>query len=154
MIVDFDALTGLLQTVAMVDGAFDPLHAGHLEYFDEARRRLALPLLCNVASDRYICSKGRPPLLAEGDRARIIDSLRQISYTHINRFDTETVLEQLQPRYYVKGNDWKARGLPPRQVEICRRHHIDIVYLDTKTDSSTGILQRFIDEWIRLHPPL
>jgi len=136
----------------MVDGAFDPLHGGHLDYFDEALRQLQIPLLCNVASDRYIRTKGRPPLLGEGDRARIIDALRQISYTHINRFDTETILEQLQPRCYVKGNDWKAQGLPPRQVEICGRLGIDVVFLDTKSDSSSGILNRFIDEWTRQHP--
>lgn len=152
MILTFDELPSLKGQVAMVDGAFDPLHAGHLEYFDEAIRRLRLPLLCNVASDAYIRTKGRPPLLSEDDRARVIDALRQISYTHVNRFDTETILEQLQPRCYVKGNDWKEQGLPPRQIEICRRLGIDIVYLDTKKDSSTGILKRFIDEWTRLHP--
>ena len=53
--------------VAMVDGAFDPLHHGHIEYF-KAARGLGVPLLCNVASDRYVRTK-HPPLLPE-DSAR------------------------------------------------------------------------------------
>lgn len=125
----------------MVDGAFDPLHAGHIEYF-RAAAALDLPLLCNVASDRYVERK-HPPLLPEGQRAAVVDAIRYISYTHINQFDTETILEHLRPKYYVKGKDWEARGLPPRQVEICQRLGIGIVYLDTVVDSSTRLLERF-----------
>ncbi|MEW6319611.1 MAG: adenylyltransferase/cytidyltransferase family protein [Acidobacteriota bacterium] len=137
--------------VAMVDGAFDPLHAGHIEYFREAAARVARPLLCNVASDRYVRTKGRPPLLPEQARAVVVDAVRYISYAHVNQHDTETILEQLRPSHYVKGADWKARGLPPRQVEICRRMGIEIVYLDTMLDSSSRLLERFAEEWTRIH---
>ena len=124
----------------MVDGAFDPLHRGHIEYF-RAATTLGLPLLCNVASDRYVRTK-HPPLLPEGDRAVIVDAIRFISYTHINQFDTETILRELRPRYYVKGRDWVGR-LPPDQVAICAELGIDVVYLDTVLDSSSRILQQF-----------
>lgn len=141
MILAFDELPRYAGQVAMVDGAFDPLHAGHIDYFREAAR-LGVPLLCNVASDRYVATK-HPPLLPEGQRAAIVDAIRYITYTHVNQVDTETILEQLRPRYYVKGRDWEARGLPPRQVEICDRLGIGVVYLDTVRDSSTRILNRF-----------
>jgi cytidyltransferase-like protein len=152
MILDFEALPQLAGRVAMVDGAFDPLHAGHIEYFRTAAETVGVPLLCNVASDRYIRTKGRPPLLGEETRAIVVDALRDISYTHVNQHDTETILEQLRPSHYVKGADWKARGLPPRQVEICGRLGIRIVYLDTMRDASSRIIERFIDEYTRLHP--
>jgi cytidyltransferase-like protein len=141
MIVAFEDLPEYAGAVAMVDGAFDPLHAGHIDYF-RAAAELGVPLLCNVASDRYVSTK-HPPLLPEEQRAVVVDAIRYISYTHINRFDTETVLEQLRPRYYVKGKDWEARGLPPRQVEICGRLAIGVVYLDTVRDSSSRLLDRF-----------
>jgi cytidyltransferase-like protein len=141
VILAFDELPQYAGLVAMVDGAFDPLHAGHIDYF-RAAAGLGMPLLCNVASDRYVSTK-HPPLLPEDQRAQIIDAIRHITYTHINQFDTETVLEQLRPVYYVKGRDWEERGLPPRQVEICARLAIEVVYLDTVRDSSTRILERF-----------
>jgi hypothetical protein len=56
------------------------------------------------------------------------------------------VLRQLRPRYYVKGSDWRARGLPPEQDVICREHGIEIVYLDTVLDSSSRLLQQFADQ--------
>ena len=141
MIVSFDQLKEYRGRVAMVDGAFDPLHHGHIQYFRAAVDAAGVPLLCNVASDAYVRTK-HPPFLPEEQRAAIIDAIRYIEYTHVNRFDTETILRELRPKYYVKGKDWDGR-LPPEQARICAEHGIGIVYLDTIFDSSTRILERF-----------
>ena len=143
MILTFEQLKEYRQSVAMVDGAFDPLHRGHIEYF-KAACALGLPVLCNVASDRYVRTK-HAPLLPEDQRAAVVDAIRYITYTHVNQFDTETILRELRPRYYVKGNDWRGR-LPPEQVTICGEHAIEVVYLDTVLDSSSRILQQFTQE--------
>jgi cytidyltransferase-like protein len=141
MILTFDQLKDHRGQVAMVDGAFDPLHHGHIAYF-KAAHELGVPVLCNVASDRYVRTKHRP-LLTETQRATVIDAIRYIDYVYIYEIDTETVLRQLRPRYYVKGSDWRDRGLPPEQMTICREHGIEIVYLDTVLDSSSRLLQQF-----------
>jgi cytidyltransferase-like protein len=142
MILEFEQLRDYRGRVAMVDGAFDPLHRGHIEYFRAAAAAVNVPLLCNVASDRYVSTK-HPPLLPEDQRAAIVDAIRYITYTHVNRFDTETVLDELRPKYYVKGKDWEGR-LPPEQVRLCAKHDIGVVYLDTVLDSSSRILEQFL----------
>jgi len=142
MILTFDELPMYRGVVAMVDGAFDPLHRGHIEYFRTASEQLGVPLLCNVASDGYVRTK-HPPLLPEDQRAAVVDAIRYISYTHVNQFDTETILKQLRPKYYVKGRDWEGR-LPPEQVRVCADHGIGVVYLDTVFDSSSRILEQFL----------
>ena len=144
MILGFDELKQYRGRVAMVDGAFDPVHRGHIEYFRAAGERLDVPLLCNVASDRYVRTK-HPPLLPEEQRAAVVDAIRYITYTHINQFDTETILRELRPRYYVKGKDWEGR-LPSEQVAICRECGIEVVYLDTVLDSSSRILKQFCEQ--------
>ena len=142
MIVSFDQLKEYRGRVAMVDGAFDPLHRGHIDYFRAAHERLDVPLLCNVASDRYVRTK-HPPLLDEDQRAAVVDAIRYITYTHVNQFDTETILRELRPKFYVKGKDWEGR-LPPEQVAICRDCGIEVVYLDTVTDSSSRLLKQYL----------
>ena len=142
MILTFDELPAYRGAVAMVDGAFDPLHRGHIEYFRIASQQLDVPLLCNVASDGYVRTK-HPPLLPEDQRAAVVDAIRYISYTHVNQFDTETILKQLRPKYYVKGRDWEGR-LPSEQVRICADYGIGVVYLDTVLDSSSRILEQFL----------
>ena len=141
MIVSYGDLAAQRGAVAMVDGVFDPLHAGHIEYF-QAAADLGAPLLCNLAPDRYLEAK-HFPILPQTERAKVIDALRPISFVHPNAFDTEAVLQELRPKYYVKGDDWKGR-LPAKQASICAEHGIEIVYLDTVRNSSSGILRRFL----------
>jgi cytidyltransferase-like protein len=143
MKVGFEDLKQYQHQVAMVDGAFDPLHQGHIEYFRQAHQ-LGLPVLCNIAPDQYV-SRKHSPLLSAEQRAAIIDSIRYVALTHVNPFDTETVLRELRPRYYVKGKDWEGR-LPQEQVKICPQYGIEIVYLDTVLGSSTQILQRYFSQ--------
>lgn len=143
MIVTTEQLPDLAGSVAMVDGGFDPLHAGHIAYFQEAHA-LGVPLLCNVSADEWVERK-HPPLLAQGERGAVIDSIRWVDYVHLSRTTTADVLRALRPRYYVKGADWRGR-LPNEEVEVCVDYGIEVVYLETVIDSSTAILERFVRE--------
>ena len=140
MIIGYKDLKQYRKKVAMVDGAFDPLHHGHVEYFSRAKE-VGGTLLCNIAPDSYTAVK-HPPLLPAPQRAEVIDALRPIDYTHVSPVDTETVLRELQPTHYIKGKDWEGR-LPPEQVRICEKEGIQIVFLDTVRDSSTQLLKTF-----------
>jgi len=140
MIIGYKDLKNYRRKVAMVDGAFDPLHHGHVEYFTQARE-VGGTLLCNIAPDSYTAAK-HAPLLPAAQRARVIDALKPIDYTHVSPVDTETVLRELQPTHYIKGKDWEGK-LPPEQVRICEKEGIEIVFLDTVRDSSTQLLKTF-----------
>ncbi|HWT92276.1 MAG TPA: adenylyltransferase/cytidyltransferase family protein [Solirubrobacteraceae bacterium] len=142
MIVTTEELGSLRQAVAMVDGGFDPLHPGHVEYF-RAAQALGVPVLCNVSGDHYVARK-HPPLLAEDDRVRLIDALRPIDYVHLSRTSTEEILQRLQPRFYVKGADWRDK-LPAEQVRICAEQGTEIVYLDTVLNSSSRLLRDYVE---------
>jgi cytidyltransferase-like protein len=132
------------REVAMVDGCFDPLHVGHVRYLQVAAE-LGLPLLCNVQDDAYIRRvKSRRPLLPEQQRVALVDALKPVAFTHLCRTSTHDVLARLRPRKYVKGMDWKSRGLPEEERDVCRRQETEIVYLDTKLDSSTNIVNQFL----------
>lgn len=142
MIVDLAELAGHRGAVTMVDGGFDPLHAGHIGYF-EAAAGLGLPVLCNVAGDDWVARKHRP-LLPQAERAAVIDSIRWIDLVHLSAGPTVDVLAALEPRYYAKGADWEGR-LPAEETALCAERGIEIVYLDTVRDSSTAILERYAD---------
>lgn len=143
MIIRHDELGRLRGRVSMVDGCFDPLHAGHVEYFRQAAA-LGRPVLANVQSDAYIASaKGRANLLPEDERVALIDALRDIAYVHLCRTSTADVLERLRPAAYVKGADWRGT-LPAEQLAICEREGIEVVFLDSVLGSSTSLVQRFL----------
>jgi cytidyltransferase-like protein len=142
VILTGEALVRHRGKVAMVDGCFDPLHHGHVEYF-RAAAALGAPVFCNIASDEYLRRKKHPPLLSETARAQVIDALRFVSFTHINITSTAAVLDELAPRYYVKGRDWEGR-LPLNEIAACERHGIELIYVDTVRDSSSRLLQDYL----------
>ena len=143
MILNYKDLNKYEKKVVMVDGGFDPLHIGHVNYFEEASK-LGFPVLCNVQSDKYIREiKNRPNLLPEEQRIKLIDSFKSISYVHLCRTSTHDILAQLKPLKYVKGLDWKKKSLPEIEKQVCREFGIEIIYLDTVLDSSTNIFDNF-----------
>ena len=102
MRVSFSELPDFSDHV-LVDGAFDPLHAGHIAYLEQARSLWAMPsqILCAVASDEQIREKGRAPLLPQASRVAVMDALCDAVYAKDR--PTEQLIEQLRPKVYLKG---------------------------------------------------
>lgn len=145
MIITTNELVGYAGRVTMVDGSFDPLHEGHIAYF-LAAKKLGNPVLCNIAADSWTESK-HAVLLPVEQRAIVIDAIKHIDFVHISNDTTATVLTKLRPAIYAKGSDWKDRGgIPANENEICKLHEIKVVYLETVTNSSTALLQKFSGE--------
>jgi cytidyltransferase-like protein len=140
MILTTDELPRYSGQVAMIDGGFDPIHPGHVEYMREAAG-LGAPVLCNVSSDDWVGRK-HAPLLGQEERVKVIDAIRYIDYTHASSVSTVAILRELRPRFYVKGADWRGR-LPEDELAACEELAIEPVFLDTVLDSSTRILERY-----------
>jgi len=142
MIVEFSDLPKYAGAVAMVDGSFDPIHDGHIAYFEQAAA-LGLPLLCNVASDEWTANK-HAVLLTQMQRGVVLGAIRYIAYVHIASSSTLEVLKVLRPKIYVKGDDWLKRGgVPQAEMELCAELGIEVKYLDTVHNSSSDLL----DNW-------
>jgi glycerol-3-phosphate cytidylyltransferase-like family protein len=139
MLLTTDQLPRHHQQLAMVDGSFDPIHDGHIAYF-KAASELGVPLLCNVAPDSWTVTK-HPVFLEQKQRGIVLDAIRYISFVHLASIATVEVLRLLQPKFYIKGNDWVARGgVPEVEAAVCGEFGIEVVYLPTVTNSSSKIL--------------
>jgi len=132
----------MIKKVILVDGVFDPIHEGHIEYLNKASK-LGDKLILNLASDNEVWEK-RPdlgPFLTYNARKSILQNLKAVE--KVVGFDTLEALKKIKPNIYVKGDDWKNK-LPNEELEYCKKNRIKINYLNTKLNSSTGILERFL----------
>jgi bifunctional ADP-heptose synthase (sugar kinase/adenylyltransferase) len=85
--------------------------------------------------------------LGAPQRAVVIDAIKFVDFVHVSTGSTASVLAELRPLAYAKGSDWKARGgVPKEELEICKKHNIQVVYLETVFNSSSEILKKFSSE--------
>jgi cytidyltransferase-like protein len=93
------------KRIVLCHGAFDLVHVGHLNHFEEARS-LGDVLVVTVTADDFITKK-RSVSFHEEYRLRQLAALELIDYVAIVR-DPSAVpaLEALQPDVYVKGSEY------------------------------------------------
>ena len=63
-----------MKKIVLVTGGFDPLHAGHIEYF-KAARALGDELVVGLNSDEWLTRKKGRPFMSFKDRCAIIQEL-------------------------------------------------------------------------------
>jgi D-beta-D-heptose 7-phosphate kinase/D-beta-D-heptose 1-phosphate adenosyltransferase len=97
------------QRVAFTNGCFDVLHAGHVQYLQEARAQADL-LVIGLNSDagvRQLKGPGRPVQPVEA-RAQVLAGLQAVDFVIV--FEEPTPLELIQairPDVLVKGADYR-----------------------------------------------
>lgn len=70
--------------LVLVTGGFDPLHSGHIEYFQEAKK-LGDKLVVGINSDEWLTRKKGRPFMPFKERATIIENLSMVD--HVISFD-------------------------------------------------------------------
>ena len=97
------------KKIVFTNGCFDIIHAGHVEYLQEAAE-LGDVLIIGLNSDESVKRlKGRNrPINSQIDRAKVLSGLATVSYIVIFEEDTPYMLiDHIKPDVLVKGGDWQ-----------------------------------------------
>jgi D-beta-D-heptose 7-phosphate kinase/D-beta-D-heptose 1-phosphate adenosyltransferase len=97
------------KKIVFTNGCFDIIHAGHVEYLQEAAK-LGDILIIGLNSDssvKRLKGKNRP-INSQIDRAKVLSGLETVSYIVIFKDDTPyKLIDHIKPDVLVKGGDWK-----------------------------------------------
>jgi rfaE bifunctional protein nucleotidyltransferase chain/domain len=131
------------RTVALANGCFDVLHAGHVRYLHGARAEADV-LVVGVngdASVRRLKGEGRP-VMPEGDRAMLVAALRDVDHVVVFGDDDVTALIlALRPDVHCKGTDYTPDTVPEREVVRSYGGRVAIVG-DAKEHDTRRLLER------------
>jgi len=113
--------------VVAISGYFDPIHVGHLEYINMAKK-LGDKLVV-IVNNNYQCElkKGKP-FMDEKDRVVIVSNLKNVDEVFLSIDKDKTVcasLEKIKPDIFANGGDRKNYEIP--ESHICKKYDIKII---------------------------
>lgn len=136
--------------IGIVSGYFNPLHAGHIEYFNAAKEKCD-KLIAIINSDHQRQLKGSKEFMDEYHRLFIVKNLKAIDNAFISIDKDKTQCETLRHlRVICQGDDLLFFNSGDRnsdkvvpETETCRELGIQTVILDLpKKFSSSELLQK------------
>jgi len=138
-----------MSTIVLVTGGFDPLHSGHIAYFESAKA-LGDRLIVGVNSDAWLARKKGRSFMNQIERTAIIDALSVVDQTIW--FDDDdgsacAAIEKVKTLYphddivFANGGDRTQTNIPEMSVEgVAFRFGVGG---ENKMNSSSWILE----EW-------
>jgi cytidyltransferase-like protein len=123
-----------LNKRVLADGAFDPIHLGHVRYLAAAKCH-GQTLIVHIAPDAAILAKGRKPFQTRIERAMTVQSLAMVDAVRCYESLAVAVWSEC-PWVLVKGEEWRGK-LPEDVLRACRETEAEIIYVPTREKSST-----------------
>lgn len=127
-----------------VSGYFNPLHVGHLEMIQKAKK-LGDKLVAIVNNDRQVALKGSVPFMSQADRLKIVAALREVDAVFLSIDKDKSVcksLAKLKPNIFANGGDRHSIGDVP-EFPICQKYGIKMVDgLGKKIRASSEMIKR------------
>ncbi len=131
------------KKVVVVSGYFNPMHIGHLEMLEKAKK-LGDYLVVILNSDYQVGLKGRVPFMPEKDRKKIVEAIRYVDevFPSIDKdLSICESLRQVKPDIFANGGDRHQGEIP--EASVCRELGIEMIDgMGEKIRSSSIMIQK------------
>jgi cytidyltransferase-like protein len=133
----------------IVSGYFNPIHKGHLEYFNSAKK-MADALFVIVNSDHQRVLKGSKEFQKEDERLFIVENIKSVDKAFLSIDTDRTVCESIKKIHndfhleyelgFANGGDQNNNSIP--EAPICKELNIQLIDgLGEKIQSSSWLLK-------------
>ena len=138
-----------IKTAIVVSGYFNPIHKGHIEYFQKAKN-MADILFVIVNSDYQRELKGSKPFQDESERLIIVNNIKAVDKVFLSIDKNRTVCNTIEKifnefgsafkLYFANGGDQNNNTIPEK--DICKKLGIDLIDgLGDKIQSSSWLIK-------------
>jgi cytidyltransferase-like protein len=138
-----------MKKAIIVSGYFNPIHKGHIEYFNNAKTMGDI-LIVIVNNDKQRALKGSKAFQQEEERMFIVSNIKSVDQVYLSIDDDRTVCEtikyihqQLHHNYqlaFANGGDQNNQSIP--EAAICNALGIKLLDgLGDKIQSSSWLLK-------------
>ena len=110
-----------------VSGYFDPIHVGHIEYINNAKK-LGDWLVVIVNNNNQCALKKGKYFMDEEDRVLIVKNIKAVDEVFLSIDEDKTVcksLKKVNPDVFANGGDRKNYEIP--ESKVCKENNIQII---------------------------
>ena len=134
----------------IVSGYFNPIHKGHLDYFNQAKA-LADELIVIVNNDFQRELKGSQEFQLEDERVIIVSNIKAVDRVYLSVDQDRTVCQTItmiaeelgatQDLAFANGGDQNNQSIP--EVPVCQKLGVTLIDgLGDKIQSSSWLLKK------------
>lgn len=134
----------------IVSGYFNPIHKGHVEYFNNAKA-FGDYLIVIVNNDKQRVLKGSKEFQQEDERLFIVSNIKSVDHVFLSIDEDRTVCATIEYLYkqfnhkyqlvFANGGDQNNSSIP--EVSICEKFGIELLDgLGNKIQSSSWLLNK------------
>jgi len=140
-----------MKKIVLITGGFDPLHSGHIAYF-QAAKKLGDILIVGVNSDAWLTRKKGSPFMPELERCSIVKNIVGVDFVitfNDNDGSAKHAIQMVRQSYpgdriiFANGGDRTKTNIPEMDILDDNLEFIFGVGGEDKKNSSSWILQ----EW-------
>ena len=128
------------QVIVLCHGTFDVLHVGHIWHL-RAARAMGDRLVVSLTADAFRRKPGHRKF-NQDERADHLRELRCVDDVYICNGETAArAIVHYRPRFFVKGIDYRERGIAAIEQATCLYVGARVVYTDTKKYGSGSLVE-------------
>lgn len=140
-----------MKKIVLVTGGFDPIHSGHIAYFDEAKK-IGDQLVFGINSDSWLTRKKGSAFMQISERKKIVENLKMVDDVILfddNDDSARGAIRELRKTYpqdkiiFANGGDRTEKNIPEMDFDDANLEFIFGIGGQHKINSSSIILQ----EW-------
>ena len=139
-----------MSKVIIVSGYFNPIHKGHLEYFEKSKEH-GNQLWVIVNNDIQRELKGSKEFQKEDERLTIVRAIRTVDFATLSIDEDRTVIKSIRQihldlgknhsLYFANGGDQNNNSIP--EAGICEELGVHLIDgLGNKIQSSSWLLKK------------
>jgi len=120
------------EIIVMVSGGFDPIHIGHIRYF-QAAKKLGDKLVVVINNDHWYKVKGRPVFMPDKERKEIIEAIGCVDKVILSGHKKGTKdisvceeIKKIKPNIFANGGDRFSHNIP--EYKLCKELGIKMVF--------------------------